>query len=288
MHHLILGYGYCGYYLAQELLKDGQRVTAVSRHLSPQLQLPQLVHFSHDLSQPFQWTENNTVIYYLIPPPPHGEKDSFLEQFLKKSTLQAQKIVYFGASSVYGNHQGAWVDEQSPSIINHSRQVRRIDAEQQWLDHCKHNNIPLLLLRIAGIYGPHRLPIEAAKAQIPIIERARAPQTNHIYVRDLARLSYRLACFNSTESVYNIADGDPQPMGTLQQLVAQELGFQQAPYESWQQAWERATPMKREFMQGSKRLSIERLKLRLGENLSLYHLNDAVRKSLAEQENNKD
>ncbi len=284
MHHLILGYGYCGYYLAQELLKNGQHVTAVSRHLAPELQLPQLTHCSHDLSQPFQWTENNTIIYYLIPPSPHGDKDSFLSQFLKRNTLQAQKIVYFGASSVYGDHQGAWVNEQSSCIRGHSRQLRRIDAEQQWLAYCKKNNIALLLLRIAGIYGPQRLPIDAAKAQTPIIESNEAPLTNHIYVRDLARISYFLACANTTDSVYNVADGNPQPMGTLQQLVAQRLKVQQAPYESWQQAWDRATPMKREFMQSSKRLNIERLKLSLGTKFFIHTLNDAVKEILIEQE----
>ncbi len=284
MHHLILGYGYCGYYLAQELLKNGQRVTAVSRHLAPELQLPQLTHFSHDLSQPFQWTENNTIIYYLIPPPPHGEKDSFLSLFLKHNTVQAQKIVYFGVSSVYGDHQGEWVNEQSSCITSHARQLRRIDAEQQWLAYCKKNSRSLLLLRIAGIYGPQRLPIEAAKAQTPIIERNKAPLTNHIYVRDLARISYLLACTNTTELVYNIADGNPQPMGTLQQLVAQKLGTQQAPYQSWQQAWERATPMKREFMQSSKRLNIEKLKSSLGTNFFMHTLNDAVEEILIEQE----
>lgn len=284
MHHLILGYGYCGYYLAQELLNNGQQVTAVSRHIAPELQLPQLTHVSHDLSEPFQWTESNTIIYYLIPPLAHGEKDSFLNQFLQKSTLSAQKIVYFGASSVYGDQQGAWVNEQSSCITSHSRQLRRIDAEQQWLTYCKKQSISPILLRIAGIYGPQRLPIDAAKAQTPLIERNKAPLTNHIYVRDLARIAYLLVCSSMTDQIYNIADGNPQPMGTLQQLVAQKLGVQQAPYESWQRAWERATPMKREFMQSSKCLDIERLKLHLGANFFIHHLNDAIEEIMIEQE----
>lgn len=74
MHHLILGYGYCGYYLAQELLKNKQQVTVVSRHLNPQFRLPQIRHILHDLMHPIHWIEPDTILYYLIPPPAQGKK----------------------------------------------------------------------------------------------------------------------------------------------------------------------------------------------------------------------
>lgn len=281
MHHLILGYGYCGYYLAQELLKHNQQVTALSRHLDPELKLPRLEHFTHDLHQPFHWTESDTIIYYLIPPPSQGETDIFLSQFLSHSVVKAKKIIYFGSSGVYGNHEGDWVNEQSTCFIDNSRQLRRLDAEQQWLSYCNQNSIQPILLRIAGIYGPQRLPIEAAKAQTPIIEKDKAPYTNHIYVKDLAVISYLLAQCRTPHSLYNIADGAPQPMGTIQQQVAKALSIKPAPYESWQNAWERASSMKREFMQGSKRLQIDRLKQSLGSNLSLSSLSDAIQHSLS-------
>ncbi len=281
MHHLILGYGYCGYYLAQELLKYNQQVTALSRHLNPELQLPGLKHVSHDLNQPLIWKESNTIIYYLIPPPSNGETDIFLSQLLSRSVIKAKKVIYFGSSSVYGNHQGNWVNEQSTCFIKNSRQLRRLDAEQQWLSYCQKNGIQPILLRVAGIYGPQRLPIEAAKAQTPIIVKDKAPYTNHIYVRDLATISYLLAQCQTPKSVYNIADGEPQPMGTIQQEVAKILSIKPAPYESWQEAWERASPMKREFMQGSKCLQIDRLKQSLKSNLSLTHLNNAIQQSLS-------
>ncbi|BCA94512.1 NAD(P)-dependent oxidoreductase [Legionella antarctica] len=281
MHHLILGYGYCGYYLAQELLNKNQQVTALSRHLNPELKLPRLRHLIHDLNQPLNWTESDTIIYYLIPPPSQGEKDTFLSQFLSHSVVRAKKIIYFGSSGVYGNHKGEWVNEDSRCFINNSRQLRRLDAEQQWLSYCNQNGMQPILLRIAGVYGPERLPVEAAKNQTPVIEKDKAPYTNHIYVRDLVAISYLLAQCQRPHFLYNIADGDPQPMGTIQQQVAKALGIKPAPYESWEQAWERASPMKREFMQGSKCLQIDRLKKSLESNLSLSHLNKAIQQSLS-------
>ncbi|MBL7480431.1 SDR family oxidoreductase [Legionella bononiensis] len=280
MHHLILGYGYCGYYLAQELLKNKQNVTALSRHLNHEMALPGLNHLTIDLNQPFKWTDPDTILYYLIPPPAQGDHDVFLKQFLGHSLIKARKVLYFGSSGVYGDHQGAWVNEESPCLINHSRQRRRLDAEQQWLSFCTHQKIDAVLLRIAGIYGPNRLPIDEVKAKTPVMELDKAPYTNHIFVKDLAKIASLLGQSKVSQSLYNIADGHPTPMGSLQQLVAQYLGVEEAPYESWEQIWERASPMKREFMKGSKRLDIKRLRTTLGSSYELTTLNDGVYQSL--------
>lgn len=280
MHHLILGYGYCGYYLAQELLARQQKVTAVSRELKKELELPKLDHVLHDLQYPFQWNDTNSIIYYLIPPPPQGTRDVFLNQFLNQSSFNAKKIIYFGSSGVYGDHQGAWIDESSTCIIDSSRQQRRLDAEQQWLIYCNQHNIELSLLRIAGIYGPNRLPIGAAISRTPVISPVEAPFTNHIFVKDLACIAYLLGQVQTPLIIYNIADGNPMRMGELQQTVAKTLEIELAPYESFAQAWEKASPMKREFMRASKRLKLDRLKAILGKKIELTQLYDAIKQSL--------
>ncbi|HAT8179368.1 TPA: SDR family NAD(P)-dependent oxidoreductase [Legionella pneumophila] len=280
MHHLILGYGYCGYYLAQELLGHHQQVTVVSRQLKKELELSKLHHITHDLEYPFHWNEPDSIIYYLIPPPPQGNCDTFLKQFLNQSSLNAKKIIYFGSSGVYGNHQGAWVDELSACLIDSPRQQRRLDAEQQWLTYCQQHNRELSLLRIAGIYGPNRIPVDAAKSKTPIIKSTEAPFTNHIFVKDLALIAYLLGQKQTPSTVYNVADGNPTHMGELQQTVASVLGVESAPWESFDQAWEKASPMKREFMRASKRLKIDLLKTVLGEDIQFTCLCDAIKQSL--------
>ncbi|WP_019218139.1 hypothetical protein [Legionella tunisiensis] len=71
--------------------------------------------------------------------------------------------------------------------------------------------------------------------------------------------------------------------GTLQQQVAQALGLEAAPYESWEQMWAISSPMKREFMLASKRLSIDVLRATLKETLTLTSLSDAVINSLKQE-----
>ncbi|MCC5013983.1 MULTISPECIES: SDR family oxidoreductase [unclassified Legionella] len=285
MHHLIIGYGYCGYHLAQYLLNRQQTVTAISRHLDESMNLPGLQHITHDINKPFLWQEKNTVLYYLIPPASEGEQDNILQTFLSLSSIQPAKIIYFGSSGVYGNHQGNWVNEQSSCNLDHPRQHRRLNAEQQWLAFCKQQQIPCVLFRVAGIYGPNRLPLQAAMAQKPLLAPREAPYTNHIYVHDLSEIAYQFAEKIELSGIYNIADGKPDLLGTLQQQVAQALGLEAAPYEPWEQIWALASPMKREFMLASKRLSIDALRATLKETLKLTSLSEAVINSLKEEGN---
>lgn len=281
MHHLIIGFGYCGYYLARHLTKNGQTVTVLSRHVDPLFALKGLKHVCHDIQQPLIWDTPNTIVYYLIPPI-GNEADEGLKHFLAQSRLNASKIIYFGSSGVYGNHQGAWVDEFSSCHTDGLRQQRRLDAEKQWINYSQQQSIPAIILRIAGIYGPSRLPIEAAKAQTPIAFPESASFTNHIYVEDLATIAWQLALNVNSTTRFNIADGNPTPLGTLQQQVATMLLFPQAPYTSWEEVWTNASPMKKEFMKASKRLSIQTLHHHLP-LLQLTSLAEGVRLSLISQ-----
>ena len=59
------------------------------------------------------------------------------------------------ATSVYGNHNGAWVDEKSitsPTSINGKE---RLNAEKNWLDLALSNNLPFQIFRLSGIYSNH-------------------------------------------------------------------------------------------------------------------------------------
>lgn len=282
MQHLILGYGYCGYYLAQHLLNQGQPVTAVSRSQTMPA-LPGLNHVRHDVQQGFTWMDQDTTLYYLIPPFSSGTEDQFLSQVLATSQLAAQKVIYCSTSGVYGDHKGAWVDEESPCLIQSTRQARRLDAEKQWLAFCDQRQIPCHRLRLAGIYGPYRLPISNALQQTPLIQPDEAPFINHIYVEDLAKIMAALGEKTNPSLILNVADGKPGKMGDLQRLTAEALQASPAPYFSFEQIWQEASDMKREFMQSSKRLRIGRLQSLLPSLMPLTPLIDGIAASLEDE-----
>ncbi|KTD47162.1 NAD-dependent epimerase/dehydratase [Legionella rubrilucens] len=286
MKHLIIGYGYCGHYLAKHLLAQGHDVAALSRSqtLPP---LPGLKHLNHDIKQGLSWPLQDTVLYYFIPPSSDGTEDKLLEQFLLHAHLSVSKVLYCSTSGVYGDHQGAWIDEQAPCLGQSPRQMRRLDAERQWQAFCQQHAIPCLILRLAGIYGPHRLPTASALEQSPLINPDEAPFSNHIYVRDLVNILAALGETINQSLILNIADGEPNKMGELQRLTAEISHLPPAPYLPFTQIWQAASEMKREFMQASKRLLINRLQTTLPQIMPLTPLREAITESLKDEGGNQ-
>jgi nucleoside-diphosphate-sugar epimerase len=257
MRHLLLGYGYCAEYLSQELLANGLEVLAYSR--SKQQPVPQgLVHYCLDLGSEKIHQTKDDCLYYFIPP--SDPEDSLLKQILNNLAYPPQKIIYCGSSAVYGNHQGEWVDESSPCHIQNLRQKQRQIAEQHIQDYAKQYHIPSIICRLAGIYGPGRLPLDAVKEQTPVVHPNQAPLINHIFIKDLSYILKMLAENQEFQGIINIADGHPIPMGQLQQKLASKLGYPLAAEINCDLAYQQASPMRREFLSQSKQLNINLLK----------------------------
>lgn len=265
MQHLIIGYGYCGYYLAQALLAKGEKVTAIARTHKAAFKLAGLDLIEQDISlKPLLSQQANTVLYYLIPPRPESTKDTLLNTFLHINNLNIKTFIYFGSSAVYSEQQGQWVNENTICHVSNPRALRRLDAERQILNYSTTHNIRSVILRIAGIYGPQRLPIEAARSKTPCIKQSEAPFINHIAVTDLAEIARLLAHHPTASGLFNVADGKPAPMGDLQKQIAAMLNLEEAPSQSFQEALQEASSMRKEFMSSSKRLDITKLNDTLG------------------------
>jgi nucleoside-diphosphate-sugar epimerase len=78
-------------------------------------------------------------------------------------------------TGVYGDCKGAWIDESTPLNPTADRAFRRADAEQQVQQFCQQLNIPLVILRVAGIYGPGKIPLARIKSRQPIVNKQDSP-----------------------------------------------------------------------------------------------------------------
>lgn len=268
MKHLILGYGYCGYYLANELLATKNKVWTVSRTLNDSYKLKRVEHliadvFSHD----FHFDKAIDVLHYMIPPQGEGKEDLALKKFLSQSKIQTRKIIYYGSSGVYGDHQGQIVNEQAECFLKYDRQYRRLNAEQQLFDFGRNHNVIIGLLRIAGIYGPNRIPDKNVTNGVKVLKVSQAPWTNNIYVKDLVRVSNQIAKKIRKSSVFNISDGIPTPMGSSHRVLAILMGGHPVYEENLNEILHISSPLKREFLMSSKKISIDKLKTFLGGNL---------------------
>ena len=154
--------------------------------------------------------------FVLVSIPPVEDEDIVLKNFkeiLKKS--KPKWITYLSATSVYGNHDGEWVNEESETKPTSTSGIKRLQAENQWLKFSFDNNLPLQIFRLSGIYSiQNNILKRLISGQAKIVKKE-----NHffsrIHVEDIANLLFcSIKKFKSNE-IYNISDDKPAPQEEL-------------------------------------------------------------------------
>lgn len=208
-------------------------------------------------------------LFYFAPPPSRGVADSRVGRFIEllREGALPQRVVYLSTTGVYGDCQGAWVDESRPPAPVADRAKRRLDAERRWLAWGERTGCPVVILRVAGIYGPGKLPLERLRGGQPMVAEADAPITNHIHSLDLVKIA-RIAMQRGVPGeVYNVCDGIPEPMTRYFYRVADFFGLPRPPVISLQEAQQRLSPGMLSYLKESRRLSNRKLLEELGVEL---------------------
>lgn len=265
---LIVGCGYVGQRLAAALSPRAKvnglvRTPQTARQLESQGMDPLIL----DLDQPAPKPVNSwRQIYYFAPPPQQGGKDTRMTQFLRMLGSEARnlRLVYLGTTGVYGDCDGAWVDENQVVNPKAERALRRWDAEQQLRQWRSETGNQVIFLRVAGIYGPARLPLTRLRQRKPMIAAANAPWTNRIHVDDLVQI-----CIASMErgmdgEIYNVSDGQPGNMADYFNQVADATGLPRPPLISPDEASGKLSAGLRSYLAESRRIDNSKVLRELG------------------------
>ena len=148
--------------------------------------------------------------HILISIPPEHEKDLVLKYFSKEILDQNIKwITYLSATSVYGNHEGKWVDENSKTLPKSKNGIERLAVEKVWLKMYEKNNIPLQIFRLSGIYSNVYNVLERIRSGNTSLIRKENQFFSRIHVEDIANLLFlSLNKFKKGE-IFNISDDKP-------------------------------------------------------------------------------
>lgn len=164
---------------------------------------------------------------------------------------------YLSTIGVYGNHDGAWVDEEAPPTPLSNRSRERVLAENQWLDAGVRNNIPVAILRLSGIYGPGRNPfVNLANGTARRIVK-RDQVFNRIRVEDIGGATAFLLK-RGLGGVYNITDSNPAPSQDTVEYAARLMGVPVPADIVFETA--ELSPMQRSFYGENKRVSNARIR----------------------------
>ena len=163
--------------------------------------------------------------YILVSVPPTNGKDPVISNFqssLKKSK-HCKWITYLSATSVYGNHNGEWVDEKSSTNPTSQNGIDRLIAEKNWKDFSIKNHLPLQIFRLAGIYSNEYNVLKRLK----IGKAQTINKKNHffsrIHVEDISNILFEsLKNFKNMET-YNICDDMPATQSDVNEYAAKLL-----------------------------------------------------------------
>ena len=218
--------------------------------------------------------------YILISIPPQKNQDVVLKNFaklLKNSNIK--KIIYLSATSVYGNHDGKWVNEKSKLKSKTYLGSRRKKTEKLWINFRKKSKKDISILRVSGIYSKENNVLKKiSKSNILVKEKK---YFSRIRVEDLARIINRVFIVKERSLILNASDDKPSTNTEVAYYAAKLLKIKklnEVPISSFKNR------MIKEFYKDSKKVSNKKMKNKLGIKLRYptykEGLNSIFRKSI--------
>jgi nucleoside-diphosphate-sugar epimerase len=256
----VIGCGDIGSRVARECLAQGKRVSGWVRTRASLERLEGLgisaVQADLDDAKAALPELQGQRVYYFAPPPAGGQVDTRVARLLAhcRETGSPRRLIYLSTTGVYGDCRGEWVDETRPVAPQVDRARRRLDAERRWRQWSESTGGELVLLRVAGIYGPGKLPVKRLQSGQPMVSEAESPITNHIHSLDLVRICLAAMQRGGNGEVYNVSDGHPGSMTGYFNQVADFLHLPRPPIISRAEAEQRLSPGMLSYLGESRRL----------------------------------
>ena len=148
--------------------------------------------------------------HILISIPPVEDTDIVIKtfsKFIKKS--KAKWITYLSATSVYGNHDGCWVDENSKTKPTSQNGIARLKAEKAWLSLKRKYDLPVQILRLSGIYSNKKNILVRLRSGTVKLVNKKNHYFSRIHIEDIGNILFEsLTKFKSGE-IYNLSDDKP-------------------------------------------------------------------------------
>jgi len=271
-HLFCFGFGFSARAMAKLLAPEGWTVTGTTRQFSESGD----PRFERGTPLPPGALEGVTHVLSSVPPDADG--DPVLDE--ARAHIVAAKgslrwIGYLSTTGVYGNTDGAWVDETSPLNPSSDRARRRVAAEAAWLAFGREQGLAVHIFRLAGIYGPGRSVLDELRAGTA----RRIDKPGHlfgrIHVDDIARVVAASIAKPNPGAIYNVCDDEPAAPADVVAFAAGLLGVAPPPLVSLADA--KLSPMGASFWADHRRVKNDRIKRDLGVALAYPNYREGLR-----------
>ncbi len=216
MSKLICGCGYVGQRVAARWLDAGHSVYAITRNQqrARALQAAGLQAIVADITRPETLVglpRVNTVLFAVGFDRQGGETIhqvyvEGLRAVLSALSPPPDRFIYISSTGVHGQCDGSWVDENSACNPARDGSKAHLQAEELLAGHP--TGVQHIVLRLAGIYGPGRVPRRRdleREGPLPVSDGF----LNLIHVDDAAEVVLAAEELAATPSTFLVADGHP-------------------------------------------------------------------------------
>jgi nucleoside-diphosphate-sugar epimerase len=219
------GLGYCGLRIAEQF-HDAYGCNVAGCVRSPEKRdalsskYPWLEAHVLDLDNTYQGLDADgraalaraTHVVETVAPIADFDEDPLLA--LHADCFDDQWVAYLSSTGVYGDHGGAWIDENASLLCTDAKSKARVRAEQAF------SAYDAVVLRLGGIYGPGRSLLDAQRRAAPTSEKP----VNRIHVDDIAGALIALADRDVRSETYNVVDDDPAPRSAVAAFADELIG----------------------------------------------------------------
>jgi len=246
-HLLIFGLGYTASRVADEMRAHGWQVDATGRAGNLDFADGAAVRGAIDAA---------SHILSSVPPDRASGDDPVLAEY--GAGLQGKALFYLSSTGVYGDQQGAWVDEATPTIAETGagRRNARAEADLAWL------KLGARAFRLPGIYGPGRSALDRVRAgqarRIDLPEQV----FSRVHVDDIVSGVIAALVQNAPHGAYNLGDDYPCSGNEVTEHACRLLGVPPPPLESLEEA--NLSEMARGFYAENRRVANGKAKRVLG------------------------
>jgi nucleoside-diphosphate-sugar epimerase len=192
-------------------------------------------------------------------------------------------VGYISTTGVYGDRQGAWVEEDTPPAPGQERSQRRLDAEAQWRALADH--VAVDLFRTGGIYGPGRSALDDVRAGTARCVVKPGHSFSRIHRDDIARAVMAAAQRppGPGARVLHLVDDTPSTQADVTLEACRLLGVTPPPPTPFAEAYARMSEMGRSFWDESRLVSSRRTKQALGLDWAYPSFREGLAAILAEE-----
>jgi nucleoside-diphosphate-sugar epimerase len=264
MHVTILGCGYLGLALGDRLAAADHDVVGVRRSEAGLARVAErgfeAVRADATDADDLAALPDTDVVVYAVSGGRSGDPREVYVEGLRTvvetfgaRTRSPDRLVYTSSTGVYGDRDGAWVDEDTALDPQSDRERALVDAERVAVDEAPAAGLDGTAVRLAGLYGPDRywtdryLDGPIVEGYVNMVHRADAAgAVAHLLDTDLAR-----------GAVVDVVDDEPASRWAFADWLAAQKGRPEP--EKLSRAAARADPDVSRRVLTSKRVANDRL-----------------------------